>query len=61
LAILEESGYKSRVAKPPGLLKIIGVVGTCAAITVGLGFISIWLGILALPIMYSVSDSLLSD
>jgi len=49
------------VKKSPGLLKIVGVVGICAAVTVGLGFINIWLGILSLPITYSVSESLLTD
>jgi hypothetical protein len=49
------------VKKSPGLLKIVGVVGTCAAVTVGLGFVHIGLGILALPIMYSVGESLLTD
>jgi hypothetical protein len=43
------------------LLKIIGIVGTCAAITVALGFVNIWLGILAMPVMYEISDSLLSE
>ena len=46
--------------KPPGLLKIVAVTGTCAAVVVALGFVSIWLGILAMPIAYEVSDSLLS-
>jgi hypothetical protein len=49
------------VNQSPGLLKILGVVGTCAAIAVGLGFVNIWLGILSMPILYSVGDSLLSD
>jgi hypothetical protein len=53
--------YPRPVANRPGLLKIIGIVGTCAAITVAIGAFNIWLGILALPIMYSVSESLLSD
>jgi hypothetical protein len=48
------------MAKPPGLLKIVGVVGTCAAITVGLGFVNIWLGVISLPVMYEISESLLS-
>jgi hypothetical protein len=43
------------------MLKIVGIVGTCAAITVGLGFVNIWLGILALPILYEISESILSD
>lgn len=49
------------MAKPPGLLKVIGVVGTCAGITLALALVNIWVGILAMPVMYSVSDSLLSD
>lgn len=48
-------------ARQPGLLKIIGVVGTCAAITVAIGAVNIWLGILVLPIMYGISESFLSD
>ena len=48
------------MTKPPGLLKVVGVVGTCGAIAVGLGAINIWLGILSLPILYDVSESLLS-
>lgn len=49
------------MAKPPGLFKILVTVGTCAAITVGLGFVNIWVGILAMPILYGISESLLSD
>jgi hypothetical protein len=43
------------------MLKVVTVVGTCAAITIALGAVSIWLGIVALPVMYEVADSLLSD
>lgn len=43
------------------MLKIIGVVGTCATITVALGALNIWLGILALPILYGIADSFLTD
>ncbi len=49
------------MAKQPGLLKIFGVVGTCAAITVALAMVNIWLGIIAMPLMYGISDSFLSD
>ena len=42
------------------MLKVIAVVGTCAGITIALGVVSIWLGIIALPIMYEVAESLLS-
>jgi hypothetical protein len=43
------------------MLKVLTVVGTCAAITVALGAVSIWLGLIALPILYDVAESLLSD
>jgi hypothetical protein len=49
------------VKNSPGLLKIVGVVGTCASITVALGFVNIWLGILAMPVLYEISDSFLSE
>jgi hypothetical protein len=39
----------------------MAVVGLCGAITVFIGMMNIWLGILAMPIMYSVSESLLGD
>lgn len=45
----------------PGTLKVIGVVGTCAAVTLALGLVNLWLGILAMPIAYEVAQSLLSD
>jgi hypothetical protein len=35
--------------------KAVGVPLICGLITVGLGAINIWLGVLALPIMYSIS------
>jgi len=47
--------------KPPGLLKIIAVTGTCAAVTVGIGAVNIWLGILAMFVCYTVADDLLSS
>jgi hypothetical protein len=49
------------VSKSPGLLKIFGVVGTCAGIALALALVNIWLGILAMPILYGISDSFLSD
>jgi hypothetical protein len=42
-------------------MKAVLTVGLCAGVTIALGMVSIWLGILALPIMYEVSESLLSD
>lgn len=47
--------------KPPGLLRVIVVTGTCAAITLALGAINIGLGILAMFVLYSVADDLLSS
>ena len=43
------------------MLKVVTVVGTCAGITIALGMVSIWLGVIALPVMYEVAESLLSD
>ena len=60
MAYSENGNRGPPVTKPPGLLKVVGVVGTCGAIAVGLGAINIWLGILSLPILYDVSESLLS-
>ena len=42
------------------MLKVIAVCGGCAALAVGLGAMNIWLGILSLPILYEVAESLLS-
>jgi hypothetical protein len=42
-------------------MKVLAVVGACAGITIALGMVSIWLGIVALPVMYEVAESLLSD
>lgn len=41
--------------------RVLLVVGTCATITVALGAVNIWLGILALPITYEVAQSLLGE
>jgi hypothetical protein len=43
------------------MLKVLAVVGTCATVTVVLGAVNIWLGILALPITYEVAQSLLGE
>lgn len=42
------------------MLKVIAVCGGCGLLAVGLGAINIWLGILSLPILYEVAESLLS-
>jgi hypothetical protein len=42
-------------------MKAVLTVGLCAGITLALGMVSIWLGILSLPIMYDVAESLLSE
>lgn len=41
-------------------MKIIVVIGLCGAITVVLGAINIWLGVLTLPITYGLAEGLLS-
>jgi hypothetical protein len=38
-------------------MKVV-VILVCGLITVGIGCVNIWAGILALPIMYSLSKSL---
>ena len=43
------------------MLKVIAVCGGCAALAVVIGAINIWLGILSVPILYDVAESLLSD
>lgn len=43
------------------LLKVLAVIGTCAGITLLIASANLWLGILAMPIFYSIGDSLLSD
>lgn len=45
--------------KRPRILKILLVIGICGGVTVALGYINIWLGVLALPIMYPLSVELL--
>ncbi len=42
-------------------MKIAVVVGACAGITVALGLVNSWIGILAMPVLYSISESFLSD
>ena len=42
------------------MLKVVTVCGGCAAVAVGLGALNIWLGVLSLPILYEVAESLLS-
>lgn len=44
---------------PEGMLKIILVISVCGGATVLLGQINIWLGVLALPILYGLSEDLL--
>jgi hypothetical protein len=44
-----------------GLWKIAGIVGTCAGITIALAMVNIWLGILAMPILYGICESWLFD
>jgi hypothetical protein len=61
MAYSENGNRGPPVTKPPGLLRIVGVVGTCAVITLALGSIHIVLGILSLPIMYEISESFLND
>jgi hypothetical protein len=46
--------------KPHNGFRAAVVICTCALVTVGLGYVNIWLGVLALPIMYGLSQDLLS-
>lgn len=41
--------------------KAIGIPLICGSIAVILGCIDIWLGVISLPILYGVSDNLLSS
>ena len=43
------------------MIKVIAVVGGCGALAVILGAFNIWLGILSVPILYDVAESLLTD
>ena len=43
------------------MLKVLAICGGCGAIAVLLGTVNIWLGILSMPILYDVAESLLSD
>lgn len=40
--------------------RILLVIGICGGVTVALGAINIWLGVLALPITYGLADDLLT-
>lgn len=40
--------------------KAVGIPLICALITIGIGAINVWLGVLMLPVMYSLSKTLLS-
>lgn len=42
------------------LWRVVIVTVICCAVVLGLGFINIWLGVLSLPIMYSIQRSFLS-
>lgn len=41
-------------------LKAVGIPLICGLIVIGLGCINVWLGVLALPIFYSLSKDLTS-
>jgi len=43
------------------MIKVIAICGGCAALAVVLGAVNIWLGILSVPILYDVAESLLTD
>ena len=43
------------------MFKVIAICGGCAALAVVLGAINIWIGILSVPILYDVAESLLTD
>lgn len=45
---------------PMSLWRVIFVTAICIAVVVGLGFINIWLGVLSVPIMYSIQRSFLT-
>jgi hypothetical protein len=40
--------------------KAVGIPLLCGLITIGIGAINVWLGVLALPVMYSFAKALLS-
>lgn len=42
------------------MFKVIAVCGGCGLLAVALGAVNIWLGILSVPILYDVAESLLS-
>lgn len=41
------------------MTKVIAVCGTCGAAAVLLGTVNIWLGVICLPILYGIAESLL--
>ena len=43
------------------LWKIASICGTGAAVVLALAMVNIWLGILAMPVIYSVCESMLFD
>jgi hypothetical protein len=42
------------------MFKVVAICGGCASLAVLLGAVNIWLGILSVPILYDVAESLLS-
>jgi len=46
------------VKERPGLLKILAIFTICGGITVALGFVNIWLGVLAMVIIAPLSADL---
>lgn len=41
-------------------LKAVGIPLVCGLIVIGLGFINVWLGVLAIPVFYSLAKDLTS-
>lgn len=41
-------------------VRILFIIGCCAGVTLILGALNIWLGVLSLPITYGLANSLLS-
>jgi len=46
-------------SKRPGLFKILMIFLICGGLTVGLGFINIWLGVIAILILTPLSADLM--
>ena len=42
------------------MLKVIAVCGGCGLLAVAAGALNIWLGILLVPVLYEIADSILS-